>query len=31
MFPSATGDVVLAPFVWADNTCHFCTGGLQEK
>lgn len=23
------GDLVLAPFVWADNTCDFCTEGLQ--
>jgi threonine dehydrogenase-like Zn-dependent dehydrogenase len=23
------GDLVVAPFVWADNTCDFCTEGLQ--
>jgi threonine dehydrogenase-like Zn-dependent dehydrogenase len=26
-----TGDVVVAPFVWADNTCDFCTEGLQTS
>ena len=25
------GDVVVAPFVWADNTCDFCTEGLQTS
>lgn len=25
------GDVVLAPFVWADNTCVFCREGLQTS
>jgi len=25
------GDVVVAPFVWADNTCDFCRGGLQTS
>jgi threonine dehydrogenase-like Zn-dependent dehydrogenase len=25
------GDVVLAPFVWADNTCDFCREGLQTS
>jgi threonine dehydrogenase-like Zn-dependent dehydrogenase len=25
------GDVVLAPFVWADNTCDFCAEGLQTS
>ncbi|WP_328993969.1 alcohol dehydrogenase catalytic domain-containing protein [Kribbella sp. NBC_01245] len=24
-----SGDVVVAPFVWADNTCDFCSEGLQ--
>ena len=23
------GDLVVAPFVWSDNTCDFCTEGLQ--
>jgi len=27
----AKGDVVVAPFVWADNTCDFCTEGLQTS
>ena len=26
-----TGDVVVAPFVWADNTCDFCQQGLQTS
>jgi threonine dehydrogenase-like Zn-dependent dehydrogenase len=26
-----TGDVVVAPFVWADNTCDFCVEGLQTS
>ena len=26
-----TGDVVVAPFVWADNTCDFCREGLQTS
>lgn len=26
-----TGDVVVAPFVWADNTCDFCRQGLQTS
>ncbi|AEK44366.1 zinc-binding dehydrogenase [Amycolatopsis mediterranei] len=26
-----TGDVVVAPFVWADNTCDFCRAGLQPS
>ncbi|MCM0674568.1 zinc-dependent alcohol dehydrogenase family protein [Micromonospora phytophila] len=26
-----TGDVVVAPFVWADNTCDFCLEGLQTS
>ena len=26
-----TGDVVVAPFVWADNTCDFCQEGLQTS
>jgi Alcohol dehydrogenase GroES-like domain len=26
-----SGDMVLAPFVWADNTCDFCTEGLQTS
>jgi threonine dehydrogenase-like Zn-dependent dehydrogenase len=26
-----TGDVVVAPFVWADNTCDFCSEGLQTS
>jgi threonine dehydrogenase-like Zn-dependent dehydrogenase len=26
-----TGDVVVAPFVWADNTCDFCAEGLQTS
>ncbi|GAA2706654.1 zinc-dependent alcohol dehydrogenase family protein [Actinoplanes palleronii] len=25
------GDVVVAPFVWADNTCDFCLEGLQTS
>ena len=25
------GDLVVAPFVWADNTCDFCTEGLQTS
>ena len=25
------GDVVVAPFVWADNTCDFCAAGLQTS
>ena len=25
------GDLVLAPFVWADNTCDFCREGLQTS
>lgn len=25
------GDVVVAPFVWADNTCDFCADGLQTS
>lgn len=25
------GDVVLAPFVWADNTCEFCREGLHTS
>ena len=28
---STTGDVVVAPFVWADNTCDFCAEGLQTS
>jgi threonine dehydrogenase-like Zn-dependent dehydrogenase len=27
----ATGDLVVAPFVWADNTCDFCREGLQTS
>jgi len=27
----ARGDVVVAPFVWADNTCDFCREGLQTS
>ncbi len=23
------GDLVVAPFVWSDNTCDFCAAGLQ--
>jgi threonine dehydrogenase-like Zn-dependent dehydrogenase len=26
-----TGDLVVAPFVWADNTCDFCREGLQTS
>ncbi|KWX05449.1 IMP dehydrogenase [Carbonactinospora thermoautotrophica] len=26
-----TGDVVVAPFVWADNTCDFCNEGLHTS
>ena len=26
-----TGDVVVAPFVWADNSCDFCREGLQTS
>jgi threonine dehydrogenase-like Zn-dependent dehydrogenase len=25
------GDLVVTPFVWADNTCDFCTEGLQTS
>ncbi|GGU72897.1 IMP dehydrogenase [Streptomyces albospinus] len=25
------GDVVVAPFLWADNTCDFCTQGLHSS
>ncbi|WP_406690827.1 alcohol dehydrogenase catalytic domain-containing protein [Saccharopolyspora sp. ID03-671] len=25
------GDVVIAPFMWADNTCDFCREGLQTS
>src|ERR1700742_5170540 len=25
----APGDLVVAPFVWSDNTCDFCAAGLQ--
>jgi threonine dehydrogenase-like Zn-dependent dehydrogenase len=25
------GDLVVAPMVWADNTCDFCTEGLQSS
>lgn len=25
------GDVVVAPFVWADNTCAYCREGLQTS
>ncbi len=25
------GDLVVAPFVWADNICDFCTEGLQTS
>ncbi len=27
----ARGDFVVAPFVWADNTCDFCREGLQTS
>ncbi|MDR2566353.1 MAG: alcohol dehydrogenase catalytic domain-containing protein [Bifidobacteriaceae bacterium] len=27
----AKGDLVVAPFVWADNTCNFCREGLQTS
>ena len=27
----AAGDLVVAPFVWADNTCDFCAQGLQTS
>jgi threonine dehydrogenase-like Zn-dependent dehydrogenase len=27
----AAGDVVVAPFVWADNTCDFCREGLHTS
>lgn len=27
----AAGDVVVAPFVWSDNTCDFCAEGLQTS
>jgi hypothetical protein len=26
-----SGDVVVAPFVWSDNTCDFCLEGLQTS
>jgi threonine dehydrogenase-like Zn-dependent dehydrogenase len=25
------GDIVVAPFVWSDNTCDFCREGLQTS
>jgi threonine dehydrogenase-like Zn-dependent dehydrogenase len=25
------GDLVVAPFLWSDNTCDFCTEGLQSS
>jgi hypothetical protein len=25
------GDIVVAPFAWADNTCDFCAAGLQTS
>jgi D-arabinose 1-dehydrogenase-like Zn-dependent alcohol dehydrogenase len=25
------GDLVVAPFVWAENTCDFCREGLQTS
>jgi threonine dehydrogenase-like Zn-dependent dehydrogenase len=25
------GDLVIAPFVWSDNTCDYCRGGLQTS
>jgi len=27
----ARGDVVVAPFLWSDNTCDFCTEGLHTS
>ena len=27
----AKGDVVVAPFLWADNTCDYCRAGLQTS
>jgi threonine dehydrogenase-like Zn-dependent dehydrogenase len=27
----SAGDLVVAPFVWADNTCDFCREGLQTS
>jgi len=27
----ATGDLVVAPFVWSDNTCDFCAEGLHTS
>ena len=27
----SSGDVVVAPFVWADNTCDFCVEGLHTS
>lgn len=27
----ATGDLVVAPFVWSDGTCEFCAEGLQTS
>jgi threonine dehydrogenase-like Zn-dependent dehydrogenase len=27
----AKGDLVVAPFLWADNTCDFCAQGLQSS
>jgi threonine dehydrogenase-like Zn-dependent dehydrogenase len=27
----AKGDLVVAPFLWADNTCEFCVEGLQSS
>ena len=27
----APGDLVVAPFVWSDNTCDFCRGGPADR
>jgi threonine dehydrogenase-like Zn-dependent dehydrogenase len=31
VFGLQRGDLVVAPFVWADNTCDFCQEGLQTS
>jgi threonine dehydrogenase-like Zn-dependent dehydrogenase len=31
VFGLQRGDLVVAPFVWADNTCDFCAEGLQTS
>src|SRR4030095_14617122 len=31
VFGLKAGDVVVAPFLWADNTCDFCAEGLHTS